>query len=241
MPPPVPLPPGSGGAPVGDQPVAPLGPHGGMCGGQRRRPSVRRAELVAPARCGRTRPAGATHHVELANVAALEPNSPVLVGDVVVGSVSHDEGARLARRRRGISVKPDVEIPANAVADRSDRPGMGSRTGAEPPWGWRPAGGDPRIDPGAVQVVDLPVDPNRPSSALSVVIKRWWWGVGQIGDIVSTSSTARSTASREPQIRDLLQRLNDFVGVLATQRDAINATVASLNRWPGPSPPSATC
>jgi ABC-type transporter Mla subunit MlaD len=66
-------------------------------------------------------------------------------------------------------------------------------------------------------------------SALSVVINGG--GVGQIGDIVNELNQALN--GREPQIRDLLTRLNDFVGVLATQRDAINATVVSLNRVAG--------
>ncbi|MFM9035325.1 MAG: mammalian cell entry protein, partial [Mycobacterium sp.] len=33
-------------------------------------------------------PGAAVYHVELANVSTLEPNSPVLLGDVVVGSVN---------------------------------------------------------------------------------------------------------------------------------------------------------
>ncbi|HPY25739.1 MAG TPA: MCE family protein, partial [Mycobacterium sp.] len=66
-------------------------------------------------------------------------------------------------------------------------------------------------------------------SALSVVISGG--GVGQIGDIVTELNKALN--GREPQIKDLLTRLNDFVGVLATQRDSINATVASLNRLAG--------
>ena len=64
--------------------------------------------LPLPGAVGRG-PGAATYHVELANVATLEPNSPVLVGDVVVGSVN-------AMRVRDwhadveVSVKPDVQI-----------------------------------------------------------------------------------------------------------------------------------
>lgn len=63
-------------------------------------------------------------------------------------------------------------------------------------------------------------------SALSVVVNGG--GLGQIGDIVHEFNTALN--GRQDQIRDLLGRLNDFVGMLAAQRDSINASIASLNR-----------
>jgi ABC-type transporter Mla subunit MlaD len=66
-------------------------------------------------------------------------------------------------------------------------------------------------------------------SALSVVINGG--GVGQLGDIVAELNAALN--GRENEIRGLLTRLNEFVGVLATQRDSINATVVSLNRLAG--------
>ena len=184
--------------------------------------------LPLPGAVGRG-PNAATYHVELANVATLEPNSPVLVGDVVVGSVN-------AMRVRDwhadvdISVKPDVEIPANAVATVGQTSLLGSmHLALNPPLGQPPSG---RLAPGAT--LGLAKTSTYPSteqtlSALSVVINGG--GVGQIGDIVTELNQALN--GREPQIRDLLVRLNDFVGVLATQRDAINATVVSLNRVAG--------
>ena len=60
-------------------------------------------------------PGASTYHVELANVSTLEPNSPVLVGDVVIGSVNKMT-VRDWHADVEISVKPDVVIPANAVA-----------------------------------------------------------------------------------------------------------------------------
>ena len=184
--------------------------------------------LPLPGAVGRG--AGAnTFHVELANVATLEPNSPVLVGDVVVGSVN-------AMRVRDwhadveISVKPEVDIPANAVATVGQTSLLGSmHLALNPPLGQPPSG---RLAPGST--LGLNKTSTYPSteqtlSALSVVINGG--GVGQIGDIVNELNGALN--GREPQIRDLLMRLNDFVGVLATQRDAINATVVSLNRVAG--------
>ena len=174
-------------------------------------------------------PGADTYHVELANVATLEPNSPVLVGDVVVGSVN----AMTVRDWHAdveISVKPDVDIPANAVATVGQTSLLGSmQLALNPPLG-QPASG--RLAPGAT--LGLAKTSTYPSteqtlSALSVVINGG--GVGQIGDIVNELN--RALGGREPQLRDLLARLNDFVGVLATQRDAINATVVSLNRVAG--------
>ncbi|MFN8071087.1 MAG: MCE family protein [Mycobacterium sp.] len=184
--------------------------------------------LPLPGAVGRG-PGAATYHVELANVATLEPNSPVLVGDVVVGSVNAMK-VRDWHADVEISVKPDVEIPANAVATVGQTSLLGSmHLALNPPLGVAPSG---RLTPGST--LGLSKSSTYPSteqtlSALSVVINGG--GVGQIGDIVNQLN--RALNGREPQIRDLLQRLNDFVGVLATQRDAINATVASLNRVAG--------
>lgn len=184
--------------------------------------------LPLPGAVGRG-PGAATYHVELANVATLEPNSPVLVGDVVVGSVN-------AMRVRDwhadveISVKPDVDIPANAVATVGQTSLLGSmHLALNPPLGSAPSG---RLAPGSTLGLNKTLtypSTEQTLSALSVVINGG--GVGQIGDIVAELN--RALNGREPQIRDLLTRLNDFVGVLAAQRDAINATVVSLNRAAG--------
>lgn len=184
--------------------------------------------LPLPGAVGRG-PDATTYHVELANVATLEPNSPVLVGDVVVGSVNAMK-VRDWHADVEISVKPDVQIPANVVATVGQTSLLGSmHLALNPPLGLAPSG---RLAPGAT--LGLAKTSTYPSteqtlSALSVVINGG--GVGQIGDIVTELNQALN--GREPQIRDLLTRLNDFVGVLATQRDAINATVVSLNRVAG--------
>ena len=166
------------------------------------------------------------YRVELANVSTLEPNSPVLIGDVVVGSVGMMK-VRDWHADVEISVKPGVVIPANAVATVGQTSLLGSmHLALNPPLGQSPTG---RLAPGAT--LGLNKSSTYPSteqtlSALSVVINGG--GIGQLGDIVRELNNAFD--GREPQIRDLLTRLNDFVGVLATQRDSINATVVSLNR-----------
>ncbi|TGD88470.1 MCE family protein [Mycolicibacterium sp. CH28] len=170
-----------------------------------------------------------TYHVELANVAQLESNSPVLVGDVVVGSVGKmtvsDWHADVE-----VSVKPGVVIPANAVATVGQTSLLGSmHLALNPPLGQSPTG---VLQPGAT--LGLNRSSTYPSteqtlSALSVVVNGG--GLGQIGDIIHEFSTALN--GREDKIRDLLTRLNDFVGLLADQRDSINEAVNSLNRLAG--------
>lgn len=184
--------------------------------------------LPLPGAVGRG-PSAATYHVEIANVSTLEPNSPVLLGDVVVGSVNSMR-VRDWHADVEISVKPEVSIPANAVATVGQTSLLGSmHLALNPPVGQQPRG---RLQPGAT--LGLNKSSTYPSteqtlSALSVVINGG--GVGQLGDIVAELNGAFN--GRETEIRDLLTRLNDFVGVLATQRDSINATVDSLNRLAG--------
>ena len=170
-----------------------------------------------------------TYHVEIANVGQLESNSPVLVGDVVVGSVGKmtvsDWHADVE-----VSVKPGIVIPANAVATVGQTSLLGSmHLALNPPLGEAPSG---VLQPGAT--LGLNKSSTYPSteqtlSALSVVVNGG--GLGQIGDIVREFSAA--LGGREDKIRDLLTQLNDFVGLLSEQRDSINAAVTSLNKLAG--------
>lgn len=182
--------------------------------------------LPLPGAVGRG-PDATVYHVELAHVSTLESNSPVLIGDVVVGSVGKMK-VRNWHADVEISVKPDVTIPANAVATVGQTSLLGSmHLALNPPLGQAPTG---RLTPGAT--LGLNKSSTYPSteqtlSALSVVINGG--GVGQLGDIVKELNAAFD--GREPQIRDLLTRVNEFVGVLAAQRESINAAINSLNRF----------
>ncbi len=169
-----------------------------------------------------------TYHVELANVGQLESNSPVLVGDVVVGSVGKmtvsDWHADVEISvKPGSSSRPTRWRRSARRAARIDAPGVESaaRRGAQRV-----------LQPGAT--LGLNRSSTYPSteqtlSALSVVVNGG--GLGQIGDIVREFSGALN--GREDKIRDLLTQLNDFVGLLAEQRDSINAAVTSLNNLAG--------
>ncbi len=184
--------------------------------------------LALPGTVGRG-PDAARYSIEVANIGTLEPNSPVLLGDVVVGSVDA-LSVRDWHANVEISVKPDVVIPANAVAKVGQTSLLGSmHLALDPPLGQSGTG---RLAPGTT--LGLNRSSTYPSteqtlSALSVVINGG--GVGQIGDIVNELNAALN--GREAPIRDLLTRLNDFVGILADQRASINATVTELNRLAG--------
>ncbi|OBI89261.1 MCE family protein [Mycobacterium sp. 1245805.9] len=181
--------------------------------------------LPLPGTVGRG-PGAATYHVELANVSTLEANSPVMLNDVIVGSVDHmtfhDWHADVA-----ISVKPSVVVPANAVARVGQTSLLGSmHLELNPPPGQAPTG---RLQPGST--IPLNRSSTYPSteqtlSSLSVVINAG--GLGQIGDIVHNFSDAMS--GHEDQIRDLLTRLDNFVGTLDAQRDNLIGVIGDLNR-----------
>ncbi|MDQ2638851.1 MAG: MCE family protein, partial [Actinomycetota bacterium] len=170
-----------------------------------------------------------TYHVQVANVATLESNSPVMIDDVVVGSV----GKMTVDNWHAdveISVKPDVAIPANAVATVGQTSLLGSmHLALNPPLGEKPSG---RLQPGAT--IPLSESSTYPStertlSSLSMVVNGG--GLGQIGDIIHNFSAAVS--GREPEIRELLTRLDNFIGVLDAQRNDIIATIQQLNRVAG--------
>jgi virulence factor Mce-like protein len=170
-----------------------------------------------------------SYHVELTNIGTLEANSPVLVSDVVVGSVSKLT-ARDWHADVEISVKPDVVIPANAVASVGQTSLLGSmHLALNPPLGQSPTG---RLQPNATIGLDRSMtypSTEQTLSSLSVIVNGG--GLGKVGDIVAEFNAALN--GRQDQVRDLLTRLNDFVGVLARQRDDINASITALNRLAG--------
>lgn len=88
----------------------------------------------------------ATYHVELANVGTLESNSPVLIGDVVVGSVGKMR-ARDGHADVEVSVNPGVVVPANAVAvvGQTSLLGGSMHLALNPPLGQAPAAACSRV------------------------------------------------------------------------------------------------
>jgi phospholipid/cholesterol/gamma-HCH transport system substrate-binding protein len=166
------------------------------------------------------------YHVQLANVATLESNSPVLLNDVVVGSVGKMQ-VQDWHASVDISVKPDVVIPANAVASVGQTSLLGSmHLALKPPPGQQPEG---RLAPGStIKLNDSSTYPTTEQtlSSLSVVVNAG--GLGQLGDVVHTFNQALS--GREADFRDLFTQLDTFIGTLDQQRQSLVATIQALNR-----------
>jgi phospholipid/cholesterol/gamma-HCH transport system substrate-binding protein len=184
--------------------------------------------LPLPGAVGRG-PDADVYHVELANVITMESNSPVMIDDVVVGSVGpmtvKDWHANVQ-----ISVKRGVVVPANVEASIGQTSLLGSmHLELNPPVGQRGTG---RLRPGAT--IPLSRSSTYPSteqtlSSLSLVVNGG--GLGQIGEIIHNFSAA--LAGRGGAVRDLINRFDTFVGTLDQQRDNIVASIQALDQLGG--------
>ena len=171
-----------------------------------------------------------TYTVDLVNVGTLEPNSPVMIDDVVIGSI-RNVGIVERHARVQISLKPGVRVPANVTAAVGQTSLLGSmHLELAPPPGQAPSG---QLVAGA-HIPDIPLDDSMtyPSTeqtlaALSTVVNAG--GLGQIGDIIASLNA--TFAGRETDIRELFTQLDTFVGTLNAQRDNIIAAVTELNRF----------
>lgn len=172
-------------------------------------------------------PDAKVYHVEIANVSTLESNSPVMIHDVIVGSV----GKMTFQSWHAdveIRVKPGTVIPANAVATVGQTSLLGSmHLELDPPADQPPAA---PLKPGAT--IALNKSSSYPSTeqtlaSLSAVVNTG--GLGQVGDIIHNFNTALS--GHQDAVRDLITRLDHFVAVLDNQRDALVASIQQLNRF----------
>lgn len=181
--------------------------------------------LPLPGAVGRG-PDASVYHVEIANVAQLEPNSPVMMNDVVVGSV-RKLVARNWHADIEFSVRPDVVVPANAVASVGQTSLLGSmHLALGAPVGQPPEG---KLSPGAtIPLNDSSTYPTTEQTLASVAAVVNGGGLGQIGEVLHNFSGAVS--GRESDIRDLITRLDTFVGTLDAQRDNLVSSIQSLNR-----------
>jgi phospholipid/cholesterol/gamma-HCH transport system substrate-binding protein len=184
--------------------------------------------LSLPGAVGRG-PDALTYHVEMANVGTLESNSPVLVNDVVVGAV----GKMTVKNWHAdveVSLRPDVVIPANAVATVGQTSLLGSmHLALDSPLDQTP---QERLPPGAT--IPLTSSSTYPStertlSTLSAVVNAG--GLGQIGDLVHGFAVALD--GRQGDARELIGRLNTFVGIFDDQRTDVVVSIEALNRLAG--------
>lgn len=169
------------------------------------------------------------YHLQIANIGTLESNSPVMVENVVVGSV---------RQMRfndwhvdvDVTVRPGTRVPANAVATVGQTSLLGSmHVALDPPLGSAPEG---RLEPNST--IPLSATSSYPSTertlaSLSALVNGG--GLGQIGDIVRGANTALS--GREPQVRELLGRLEELVDLFDQQRGDVTESIKALERLTG--------
>ncbi|AKK28834.1 MCE family protein [Mycobacterium sp. EPa45] len=181
--------------------------------------------LPLPGTVGRGSDAS-VYHVEIANVSTLEPNSPVMMNDVVVGSV-RKMTVKNWHADVEFSVKPDIVVPANAVASVGQTSLLGSmHLSLNSPVGQAPSG---KLSPGAtIPLNKASTYPTTEQTLASLAAVVNGGGLGQIGDVIHNFSTAVS--GNEAAFRDLITRLDTFVGTLDSQRDNIVSTIQSLNR-----------
>jgi len=184
--------------------------------------------VALPGAIGRG-PGAATYHTEVANVGTLEANSPVMIDDVVVGSIKKMT-VRDWHAVVELSVQPGVVVPANAIATIGQTSALGSmHLALGVPEDQRAIG---RLPQGAT--IPLSHSLSYPSAertlaSLAAVVNGG--GLGQLGEIIHSFNGALS--GHQNQIRDLLKRLTTFAGTLNQQRDNIIATIDQLNRLAG--------
>src|ERR1700712_2255389 len=148
-----------------------------------------------------------TYHVQFTNIGTLESNSPVMIDNVIVGSVGRMTFSNW-HIDVDVSVKPGVVVPANAVGSIGQTSLLGSMPVAlDPPVGQAPSG---RLAPDAtipVQLTSTYPSTEQTLSSLSAVVNGG--GLVQIGNIIHNFNAALT--GREGDVRDLLARLNDFI------------------------------
>ena len=172
--------------------------------------------------------------VELPDVATLPQNSPVMVEDVTVGSVSgieavqRDDGSFFAAVK--LSLDKDVDMPANSTATVAQTSLLGSQhielaaPVAEPAVG-RLANGSqiPMARTGRYPTTEEVL------SSLGVVVNKG--NLGALQDI--TDEAFNAVAGREGTFADLVPRLAELTTSLDRQTNDIIKAAEGLNRFSG--------
>lgn len=171
--------------------------------------------------------------VELPDVATLPQNSPVMVDDVTVGSVS---GIDAVQRPDGtffaavkLSLNSDVDLPANATATVAQTSLLGSQHVEL----MRPVGqAEGRLREGS----NIPISQTgryptteEVLSSLGVVVNKG--NLGALQDI--TDETYAAVAGRTGQFAELVPRLAELASSLDAQTGDIIAAAEGLNRFAG--------
>jgi phospholipid/cholesterol/gamma-HCH transport system substrate-binding protein len=170
--------------------------------------------------------------VQVPDVATLPQNSPVMVDDVTVGSVT---GVSAVQRPDGtfyaavqLSLDKNVKLPANATARVAQTSLLGSlHVDLKPPVG-QPAVGQLR-DGATIHLDQTGRYPTTEEllSALGVVVNRG--NLGALQDI--TNEAYAAVAGRQGSFADLIPRLAELAASFDRQTNDIIATAEGLNRF----------
>ena len=174
-------------------------------------------------------PGAYTIEAQLPDVANIERNSRVRVGDVTVGNVSDI-------KRQGwhalvtMTINGNVKLPANATATIGQTSLLGSlHIELAPPKDVAPQG---VLHEGSIiPLTSGAAFPSTEQTLASVSLLLNGGGLGQIQDITQALSVA--FAGRENDLRSLIEQLDTFVGDVNDQKDDIIAAADSLNKLAG--------
>jgi phospholipid/cholesterol/gamma-HCH transport system substrate-binding protein len=174
-------------------------------------------------------PGAYTIEAQLPDVANIERNSRVRVGNVTVGNVSDIE-------RQGwhalvtMTINGNVKLPANATATIGQTSLLGSlHIELAPPKDVPPQG--VLHDGSIIPLTSGAAFPSTEQTLAAVSLLLNGGGLGQIQDITQALSVA--FAGRENDLRSLIQQLDIFVGYVNDQKDDIIAAADSLNKLVG--------
>lgn len=174
-------------------------------------------------------PGSFTIKAQLTDVTNIQPNSRVRMGDVTVGNVTKIE-RQAWHAVVTMTVNSDVDLPANATATVGQTSLLGSlHVELAAPTAVPPEG---RLHDGSV----IPLSsggayPSTEQTLAAVSLLLNGGGIGQIQDITKAFSTA--FASRENDLRSLIEQLDKFASYVNDQTGDIIAATDSLNNLVG--------
>lgn len=166
---------------------------------------------------------------EMPDVANIEPNSRVRVGDVNVGHIRRIE-------RQGwhalvtMELNGDVDLPANATATLGQTSLLGSlHIELAPPTG---AAREGKLHEGSrIPLSSSRAYPSTEQALAAVALLLNGGGIGEVQDITEALSTAFT--GRENDLRSLIEQLDIAIGHLDDQKQDIIAATESLNNLIG--------
>lgn len=171
-------------------------------------------------------PGAFTVQAQLPDVANIQQNSRVRVGDVNVGTVTKVE-LQGWHALLTMTINGDVVLPANATATIGQTSLLGSlHVELAPPKGVVPEG---KLHDGSV--IPLAAGrayPTTEQTLASFSLLLNGGGLGQVQDITQALSTG--FAGREADLRSLIEQLNTFIGNLRDQTQDIIAATDSVNK-----------